>query len=252
MHASRSSSESFLAPLASALRSPPPWLQSYVPLTAQIVETAGDQPIASALNAVRDRRTECPHFVEHSALSANEPYESFIARTRCVPTRDNLHDLFNGLMWLCYPRTKWRLNELQAQHIALHGTSGPRGALRDALTVFDENAAVLQAPADLLDALRRRDWHTLFIARRSAWQSARLFIFGHALLEKLLQPRKAITAHVWAIEELTDEALGSSLTPERLTSKCFLPLPVLGIPGWWSANEDATFYHDPKVFRSSR
>lgn len=244
--------KSVLTPLASALQRPQPWMAPHLPLVHRILQTADGEPIARALDAARNERAECPRFIEHSALPANEPYESFIARTRCVPTRDNLHDLFNGLMWLSHPRTKWRLNELQARHIVLHGTSGPRGALRDALTVFDENAAVLQAPAELLDALRQRDWHGLFITRRSDWQSARLFIFGHALLEKLLQPRKAITAHVWAVEELTDAALASSLTPERLTSKPFLPLPVLGVPGWWSANEDPSFYADSEVFRPPR
>jgi hypothetical protein len=227
-------------------------LHPHVPLVRRIVETADEQPIASALNAARHDSAGLVHFVEHSTLPTNEPYESFIARTRCVPTRDNLHDLFNGVMWLSYPHTKQRLNELQAEYIAIHGSSGPRGALRDALTLFDENAAVLQAPAELLDALRGRDWHTLFVKRRAQWQSARIAIFGHALLEKLLQPRKAITAHVWVIDDLTDASLASSLTAERLTPKPFLPLPVLGIPGWWSANEDRSFYDDPEVFRLPR
>ena len=28
-----------------------------------------------------------------------------------------------------------------------------------------------------------------------------------------------------------------------------VPLPVLGIPGWWPANEDPDFYVDNRVFR---
>jgi hypothetical protein len=204
------------------------------------------------LNAVRGGIDGLVRFVEHSALPVGEPYESFIARTACVPTRDNLHDLFNGLMWLSYPKTKRRLNVLQAEQIALHGTSGARGPLRDAMTLFDENAAILQAPAELVDALRRRDWRTLFVKQRACWESARLVVFGHALLEKLMQPRKAITAHVWLVEELTDEALASSLTPERLGAKDFLPLPVLGVPGWWAANEAPGFYDDADVFRPAR
>jgi hypothetical protein len=196
--------------------------------------------------------TDCLHFVEHSALPAGEPYEAFIARTGCVPTCDNLHDLLNGLVWLTYPLTKRRLNAMQSREIELHGTSGARGPLRDALTVFDENAAVLQAPEELVDALRRRDWGSLFLARRAQWQSARLVLFGHALMEKLLQPRKAITAHVWVVDEPTDGEVAASLTPERLLAKTFLPLPVLGVPGWWSANEDPGFYDDADVFRKPR
>ena len=242
---------SALAPLAIALQNPPPGLEPYLPLVRRVLH-GGGQCVAEKLNAAREDSARFVSFVAHSALPPHEAYEAFIARTGCVPTRDNLHDLFNGLVWLTYPQSKRCMNELQAQHIALHGTSGPRGPLRDALTVFDENAAVLQAPAELVDALRRRDWNALFVAHRARWQSARFIVFGHALMEKLLHPRKAITAHAWVLEELSDSALVSTLTPERLSVKPFLPLPLLGVPGWWSANEDPAFYDDPEVFRRAR
>jgi hypothetical protein len=54
------------------------------------------------------------------------------------------------------------------------------------------------------------------------------------------------------VEELTDEALAASLTPERLVAKQFLPLPVLGVPGWCDANQDTAFYEDAEVFRPIR
>jgi len=241
-----------LATLAQALHDPPAWLLPFLPLAQQVFEHARSRSVATALAAVRTSTGDCPRFIDHSQLPSSEPYEAFIARAGCVPTRDNLHDFFNGLVWLNYPQTKRRMNQLQAQQISLHGASGPRGPLRDALTLFDENAAVLQAPSKLVDALRRRDWHTLFIDERAMWKSARLVVFGHALLEKLMQPRKAITAHVWVVEELNDNALAASLTLERLEAKAFLPLPVLGVPGWWSANEDSAFYEDSEVFRPAR
>jgi hypothetical protein len=50
------------------------------------------------------------------------------------------------------------------------------------LTVFDENAALLQAPTVLVDALRIRDWKALFIEQRALWQCARLVVFGHGPL----------------------------------------------------------------------
>lgn len=206
--------------------------------------------VADALNAAR---SDGVRFVEQGALPEGEPYESFIARTSCVPTRDNLHDLLNGLMWLSYPTTKRRLNLIHGEAIKVRGgVAGARGPLRDALTLFDENAAILQAPAELVDALRSRNWQALFIDERARWESARLALFGHALLEKLMQPRKSITAHVWIVEELTDEAIASSLTAERLAAKDFLPLPVLGVPGWWPANENPAFYDDADVFRRPR
>ena len=241
---------SALAALAAALNTPAPWLLPYVPVARNVLAAAKTDSVRDALNAVGEGSVR---FVEQSALPDGEPYESFIARTACVPTRDNLHDLFNGLMWLSYPETKRRLNAIHAEEItARGGAAGARGALRDALTLFDENAAILQAPAALVDALRARHWKALFIDHRAEWQSARLALFGHALLEKLMQPRKAITGHVWLVEELTDHSIASSLAPARLAGKDFLPLPVLGVPGWWPDNENSAFYDDADVFRAPR
>ena len=189
-------------------------------------------------------------FVAQAALPANEPYEAFIARTGQVPTRDNLHDLFNGLMWLQQPILKARLNALQADEIGRAGIGKQRGPLRDALTLFDESGALLCGPPALIDALiealRRRDWRDLFIGQRDHWAQARLSIFGHALLEKLATaPRKALTAQVLIGDPL-------AMTPADWASKPFLPLPVLGVPGWWPANEEPGFYDDAAVFRPLR
>ncbi|MET0535590.1 MAG: DUF3025 domain-containing protein [Steroidobacter sp.] len=243
--------QSALSSLASALETPPPWLLPHTALARAIVNGTSSESVADALNAARGDEGAI-RFVAHSELPAGQPYESFIARTACVPTRDNLHDLFNGLMWLSYPKTKRRLNVLQARQIELLGATGPRGALRDAMTVFDENAAILQAPVQLTEALRQRDWRTLFVSKRELWQDATLVVFGHALLEKLMQPRKGITAHVWVMDKIGDDALAASLTIERLSAKDFLPLPVLGVPGWWAANEDPRVYDDAEVFRPPR
>jgi hypothetical protein len=193
-------------------------------------------------------------FVPSTALPAGEAYEAFIHRTQSVPTRDNLHDLFNGLVWWRFPQAKKRLNEMQAAEIAAQGIQQVRGRLRDALTLFDENAALLQAPAALTEALQRRDWRTLFITHRLLWAEAKLTLFGHALMEKLIAPRKGITAHVWLLPpgENLDELLLESLKPEVLAQKPFHPLPVLGVPGWWPGNERPDFYDDASVFRAAK
>ena len=86
---------------------------------------------------------------------------------------------------------------------------------------------------------------------------ARLTLFGHALIEKLVHPRKDITAHVYAVPrdlapQDIDAWLADDLTPARLASKPFQPLPVLGVPGWWPANENPVFYDDARVFRARR
>lgn len=214
-------------------------------------------PVADALNAaVADAALPTLaagplRFVPQQALPAGEAYEAFIARSAGVPTRDNLHDLFNGLVWLARPALKRRLNALQAAEIARLGIGGRRGPARDALTLFDENGALLQAPPALWAALRARDWRTLFLTRRALWTQARLTLFGHALLEQLATaPRKPLCAHVLALDDTGDAPL--ALDAAAWAAKPLLPLPVLGVPGWWPANRAPGFYDDPAVFRPPR
>lgn len=196
-------------------------------------------------------------FVPQGDLPEGVAYEQHIFDTRRVPTRDNLHDFFNGLVWQQFPQAKRRLNELQAGAIAAHGIGAVRGPLRDALTVFDENGALLDAPAPLWGALNARQWRRLFVDLRPLWREARLVLFGHALLEKLVAPRKPIVAHVYrapapmASLAQADAWLAQQMQPECWATKPFTPLPVLGVPGWWLANEDLCFYDDPQVFRPS-
>jgi len=131
-----------------------------------------------------------------------------------------------------------------------------RGPARDALTIFDENAAFLQCPDVLWDALAAKDWQRLFVDLRPLWAQSFLVLFGHALLEKLVAPRKSITAHVYrahaadATIASMDAWLAATLTAEKLASKPFAHLPVLGVPLWWPANADPSFYADPAVFRA--
>jgi hypothetical protein len=231
-----------------------PWLAPYRAPGETAAEAARHTSVAAALQAAKP--APVPDFVQQGNLPAGQAYEAHIFQTRTVPTRDNLHDFFNGLVWLAFPEAKRRLNELQAAEIARNGIGATRGPLRDALTLFDENGAVLDAPDALWKALIARDWTSLFVTQRALWSEARLLVFGHSLLEKLVSPRKAATAHVLlplpdAARSLAldDAALARSLSPERLARKPFAPLPVLGIPGWCAANVSAEYYDDPKVFR---
>jgi len=245
-----------------------PWLADWCPAGPQLAlaaRTAAEQGVAlaDALNqALSQAGQQAPtvRFVPQALLPEGCAYESFIYDSRQVPTREGLHDFFNALCWVHFPITKSRLNHLQAQAIAAAGgVQSPRGPLRDALTVFDENAALLQAPDALWSALRERRWHDLFVTHRAQWAHARLVLFGHALLEKLVQPYKSITAHVLDLPVPMplqradwDAWLHTQLTPERLVCKPFVPLPVLGTPGWWVANQDPVFYADATVFRPRR
>ncbi|WP_310567086.1 DUF3025 domain-containing protein [Hydrogenophaga sp.] len=202
-----------------------------------------------------------PRFVPQAELPEGMAYEQFIFDTGGVPTRDGLHDFFNGLVWARFPATKRLLNRLQAAEIAKAGVGQVRGPVRDAITLFDENAVLLQAPDELWDALLAREWSRLFVELRPLWAQARLVLFGHALTEKLVAPYKSITGHVYRAPvplalgaDLTawDGWLAARLTAAELASKPFTPLPVLGVPGWWPANEDPAFYADAGVFRPPR
>ncbi len=57
-------------------------------------------------------------FVPQESLPEGTAYEEFISATGNVPTRDNLHDFFNGLVWQTFPLIKRELNALQAAQIA--------------------------------------------------------------------------------------------------------------------------------------
>ena len=133
-----------------------------------------------------------------------------------------------------------------------------RGPLRDACTLLDESGALLEAPPALWHALLARDWQALFVQHRALWRTARVTVFGHAVMEQLVQPRKGITAHVLISQDAmhleADQAanLARRLQAHWLSAKPFVPLPLLGIPGWWAGNEAPGFYDDATVFRPPR
>ena len=237
-----------------------PWLAPWRAVgkeTAQRIAAGMPQP--QALNQAALVQPGFPvRFVTQGELPGGVAYEQHIFDTACVPTREGLHDFFNGLAWLLFPLTKQRLNRLHVAQIAHTGIQPVRGPARDALTLFDENAAFLQAPDALWEALVAKDWHSLFVDQRALWQQAHLLLFGHALLEKLVAPRKGITAHVYRVQPGGDSIaeidawVAGDLQAQRLAAKPFAHLPVLGVPGWWVANEAADFYADASVFRAPR
>lgn len=181
------------------------------------------------------------------------PYELHIAATGRVPTRANLHDAFNALLWLACPRAKAALNRRQADEIEKRGIGGTRGPVRDAATLIDESGLLLASddPA-VFAALARHDWRRLFVDWRGRWgRDIAARAFGHALLEKLAGPFKAITACVVAVPLRGDHDAAAARFVERadLAPPLLAHLPVLGIPGWWPANGAPSFYDDPAVFR---
>lgn len=255
-----------------------PWLSTLRTVGVKIA-TANDWRLelnsqVDQLN-IRNHKNHPIHFISQQELPIETPYEAFISATGQVPTRDNLHDFFNALVWLTFPKIKSQLNALQAKQIEHLGVGKSRGAARDAATLFDENAALLAVTNTsegmaIIQALRVHQWHQLFVEQREQFIAhADIFLFGHAIMEKLVRPYKAITAHTFVcwvephfhdLNETEKCSVLDSQIAEQLTQKVgaiellpsiFSPLPVLGIPGWWH-DQTEEFYADKSVFRPIR
>jgi hypothetical protein len=247
-----------------------PWARPFPPSLLQQAETL---PLHAFLLAFNHQARACAlvtgqglplQFAPQQVLPSGIPYERFIAETGIVPTRDNLHDRYNALIWLVAPRTKALLNRHQSTVIQTQSATSPRGPIRDAATLWDENLAVLtvtKEPEVLSALLKSHDWDNLFVQHRQYWSfDWQAVVFGHALMEKLATPFKSITAHTLVIQlpdsswASVDDALSDLLQgllhePERFTTKLFAPMPVMGIPGWHPGNSHPKFYEDPQVFR---
>ena len=253
-----------------------PWLAPYAERGRRWRDRAGADP-SGYLRMLAREAAQAGHatgagrplsFIEQAELPPGVAYEAHIAQTGSVPTRRNLHDFFNALVWFAHPRVKATLNARQANAIDRSGVGGTRGAERDFLTLFDENAVLFVcADPSLSAALTGFEWRRLFIDERAAWgESCEVRVFGHALLEKLIEPYKACTGHAWIVaappeyfawtpgrrDDWLDRAVAASLAEEALDTRRYAPLPVLGVPGFWPANADPLFYDDAQVFRSGR
>lgn len=219
-------------------------------------------------------------FVSQNELPEGEAYERFIGTTGNIPTRDNLHDLFNGSIWLTFPKTKALLNYYHMLEIKEQGIGASRGRVRDTITVFDENGAILvTADASIGEALVDFNWQGSLVAPRDKWDEpkqlnkqaqAAVYIFGHALLEKLLHPRKALCAHSIVISVTQDfftlslserinhldqkvaDYMDALLSEPDVSPRKLSPLPILGVPHYWAENVQPSFYDDSHVFRSGR
>ncbi len=240
---------------------PPDWLSMQPDPTGQWILTLNEHPHFFPLSFVQ----QPTHMLE--------PYESWIARLGTIPSRNNWHDFLNAMIWGTFSAIKKTLNQIQAQEIQQHGVH--RTATRDAGTLFDENGAIfLSSSCTWFEALQERNWCELLWNNRERFkQETRLILFGHALLEKLMNPYKAITSHVlcvnvdsidllnfdwdtgWKshlvkkqIDQFVSHHILGLYQKERWTSRIFSPLPVLGIPDW-SASQDISFYEDRQVFR---
>ena len=246
------------SPLLGHLR---PWLDR--------LPAVPDATALAELAAASDLRTESGRrLVFAPPVADGLGYERRIWELGAVETRPgNWHDFFNALIWFAFPRAKAALN---ARHMrAMPAPDAGRGAVRDAMTHFDEcGLVVVSADPALLELMRGFRWKELFWERREALRrDMRFFVFGHATCEQLLAPFRGLTAKavLYAVgadwlerapaAQLADIdrrlaaelAAGLHAAPRHLQ-----PVPLLGLPGMTPDNEHADYYDDTWQFRPGR
>ena len=248
-----------------------PLLHALRPWSAQI---AGDHwPDRRALQRLLDAAGVCTDSGAPLRLVApggTLPYEIRVYESAELECREsNWHDLFNVLVWLAFPRAKAALNA--RHHAAWSGDGGNgRGAVRDALTLFDESGlVVLSVQPALLQLIRDFQWKPLFWTHRAEVSGNMCFLpFGHALCEKALAPYRGLTGHAVLLEVSAgvlalplpalianiDAQLAAQIADPGFmqSTRQLAPLPVLGVPGWCAENTRATYYDDTNYFRPGR
>lgn len=201
-------------------------------------------------------------------LSDGVYYEQRIYQQGLVPTRaHNWHDFFNALMFLLFPNTKKEMNRLHVQHLTTFGHQ-KRSPCRDAITLLDEcGVLVTYCDDEMMQLLTNHQWEQAFVKERNRWgKTISATIIGHANYEKSLNPYIGFTGKAlylkvtadffkldsWDKYQYLDTLLSASLETLLQDNSRLFPLPMLGVPGWWPANESSEFYNNEKYFRPKR
>ncbi len=200
-------------------------------------------------------------------------YEPRCYLTGEVQTRsNNLHDLFNALVWRAFPGSKAALNARHYQALSQTGQppDGGRGQVRDMATLFDESGVIVaSAESELSGLLADFRWKELFWhARERVRANMGFYIFGHGLYEKAMHPYLGMTGQGLVVQ--VDTAFFSWPLADRLqhldeqvaayfsdAAHCretreLTPVPLLGVPGWTPENELETYYENRDYFRPGR
>jgi hypothetical protein len=239
-----------------------PWFEDGAPDLAQLNAMARERGLVTGGGVAL-------HFVEPSGGS--DGYEECAYLTGKVATRPgNRHDVFNALVWLTWPLTKAALNRRHFAALMQARGAGrvERGALRDALTQFDECGVVVAGSSpDLWQALCAHRWCEVFVERREELlHSTRFQVFGHASHDALATPfvglcGKALFVEVEAVwlelpeaegRAALDGALARRFDAGEFSPRDWQPLPLLGIPGATADNQRPDYYADTRQFRPPR
>jgi hypothetical protein len=192
-------------------------------------------------------------------------YETRIVTSRELIVSDTPHDHFNACIWLTFPKTKRVISEI---HVELgRGENNRRPRRRDVLTLSDESGLILLCAESHYEAFQRlnaaHEWQTLFVKRRAEFSAhVKPLLFGHGALEQLATRwhRGLTVKAMWLPQpsntslESVDEFLSSQIRANQLLceDERRIPMPILGVPGWFHENEDPRCYEDADVFRSMR
>lgn len=136
------------------------------------------------------------------------PYETAICEAAEIPSRQaDLHDYFNALIWLSFPRAKMALHKatwLSYKNGEQQRLRHSRSPIADALTRFDEGGMIYFSRADEdLTGI-----HELFQSYDDAakldfykGRVQRFAVFGHGLLEAWCQGRRGFTASLLIVHD---------------------------------------------------
>ncbi len=254
-------------------------------LNANLLEKMALSIEKNVMSSVVDKTFVC----QDSMPEESRYYEQIIFEEHIIPTRkESWHDFFNGIIWMQFPQTKNYLNCLHMSEIKTHGLN-PRTKVRNHITHFDECGVVLFVKGQRLftqlhHLFETQAWASLFCELREEWNTS-IFpvVFGHANLEMMLSPFIGLTGKVLLIQIQDMSAMqyvaqdndNTDAEPSNITLfephcldflllqhiqknqtfftlKPFYPLPLLGVPGWHYAKQDAAFYANTDYFMPKR
>lgn len=251
-------------------------------LALTTIEQLSDFPTTAQLNqwlpdGVFTTTTQPIQFIpqpDADNLPQGWSYEAHIATTGEVPTRsNNWHDLFGAIIWCLFPKTKavfnhWHFQDLRAKQTPEHQKM--RSQRRHVITALDEcGVIIVSRNSEVVSALQQHRWRQGFWTHQACWhKDVLVFTIGHANYEMMTRPFLGLTAKAWHVP-MPDEFFELPLAAQfsRLDAKLaeylhrsamktvksqLFPLPLLGIPGWYHQNKQASFYDNSDYFRPSR
>ncbi len=228
-----------------------------------LLERIDRSELIQSLNALGREREIALSFIPSPSqkLSAVE-YETRIVHQRELIVNDNWHDIFNACIWLTFPKTKRTISDL---HVSLgSGENNQRPRRRDVLTLFDESGMLMVSErSDFREMNEHHQWRKLFVEHRDEFVTqVKPILFGHGAMEQLVtQFHRGLTVKAMWIElssetslDALDDHLASQIQRDTLLTdnERRVPLPLLGVPGWFDENKSESCYDDLQVFRPLR